>query len=53
MDSTGRSGSSSGMKIKTMLALLAAVPLFVGCVERQVVYLDRPVYVAEPAPPPP
>lgn len=53
IDSAGRSGASSGMKIKTMLALLATVPLFAGCVERQVVYRDRPVYVEQPAPPPP
>ena len=53
MDSAGCSGASSGMKIKTMLVLLATVPLFAGCVERQVVYRDRPVYVEQPAPPPP
>jgi len=47
------------------IALIAAsLPLFAGCVERQVVYRDRPVYVqpappvaevvvADPAPPPP
>ncbi|HEY1718983.1 MAG TPA: hypothetical protein VGH42_11920 [Verrucomicrobiae bacterium] len=35
-------------------ALIAvALPLFGGCVERQVVYRDRPVYVQQPAPPPP
>jgi hypothetical protein len=50
--------------IKTAL-IAACLPLFAGCVERQVVYRDRPVYVqpspapatevvvADPAPPPP
>lgn len=39
--------------IKTVI-ITAALPLFAGCVERQVVYRDRPVYV-QPAPnsPPP
>jgi hypothetical protein len=36
--------------IKTTL-IAASLPLFAGCVERQVVYRDRPVYV-QPAPPP-
>jgi hypothetical protein len=36
--------------IKTAL-ITASLPLFAGCVERQVVYRDRPVY-AQPAPPP-
>jgi len=35
--------------IKTVL-IVAALPLFAGCVERQVVYRDRPVY-AQPPPP--
>ena len=49
--------------IRTVL-ITAAVSLFAGCVERQVVYRDRPVYVQQsspqaevvvqdPAPPPP
>jgi len=29
---------------KTLL-IAASLPLFAGCVERQVVYRDRPVYV--------
>jgi hypothetical protein len=35
--------------------ITAALPLFAGCVERQVVYRDRPVYAQPPpnAPPPP
>jgi hypothetical protein len=37
--------------IKTIL-ITAALPLFAGCVERQVVYRDRPVYVEQPAPAP-
>ena len=37
--------------IKTVL-ITAALPLFAGCVERQVVYRDRPVYVEQPAPVP-
>ncbi len=55
------------MKITTLaktVLIVASLPLFAGCVERQVVYRDRPVYapappagpavVAEaPAPPPP
>jgi hypothetical protein len=35
--------------IKTIL-ITAALPLFAGCVERQVVYRDRPVYVQQPPP---
>ena len=40
--------------IKTIL-ITAVVPMFAGCVERQVVYRDRPVYVQQPPPdaPPP
>jgi hypothetical protein len=47
--------------VKTVLSI-ATLPLFAGCVERQVVYRDRPVYaapaggavvVSEPAPPSP
>jgi hypothetical protein len=48
--------------VKTVL-IAASLPLFAGCVERQVVYRDRPVYaqpppggtvvVAEPENPPP
>jgi hypothetical protein len=39
--------------LKTVL-IAAALPLFAGCVERQVVYRDRPVYAQPPpnAPPP-
>jgi hypothetical protein len=37
--------------VKTVL-IAASVPLFAGCVERQVVYRNRPVY-AQPGPPPP
>jgi len=33
-----------------MLAMLSLMPLFAGCVERQVVYRDHPVYVEQPAP---
>jgi hypothetical protein len=36
--------------IKTVL-ITAALPLFAGCVERQVVYRDRPVYVQQPPAP--
>jgi len=36
--------------VKTVL-IAAGLPLLAGCVERQVVYRDRPVY-AQPAPPP-
>jgi hypothetical protein len=35
--------------IKTIL-IAASLPLFAGCVERQVVYRDRPVYVQQPPP---
>jgi hypothetical protein len=35
--------------IKTVL-ITAALTLFAGCVERQVVYRDRPVYVQQPPP---
>jgi hypothetical protein len=35
--------------IKTVL-IAASLPLLAGCVERQVVYRDRPVYVQQPAP---
>ena len=35
--------------IKTIL-ITAALPLFGGCVERQVIYRDRPVYVQQPPP---
>jgi hypothetical protein len=40
--------------VKTVL-IAAALPILAGCVERQVVYRDRPVYVQQPAPvaPPP
>jgi len=49
--------------VKTVL-IATSLPLFAGCVERQVVYRDRPVYVQpgqppaaivveDPAPPPP
>jgi hypothetical protein len=33
--------------VKTVL-IAASLPLFAGCVERQVVYRDRPVYVPPP-----
>ena len=38
-----------------MLVLLSVVPLFAGCVEREVVYRNPPGYAAQPAPeiPPP
>ena len=35
--------------VKTVL-IAASLPLFAGCVERQVVYRDRPVYVQQPPP---
>jgi hypothetical protein len=35
--------------VKTVL-ITAALPLFAGCVERHVVYRDRPVYVQQPPP---
>jgi hypothetical protein len=35
--------------IKTVL-IAASLPLLAGCVERQVVYRDRPVYVQQPPP---
>ena len=39
--------------IKSLL-VVASLPFLAGCVERQVVYRDRPVYVqpAQPGPPP-
>jgi hypothetical protein len=39
----------NSMLIKTVL-IAAGLPLFAGCVERQVVYRDRPVYVQQPPP---
>lgn len=44
-----------------IILITATVPLFAGCVEREVVYRDRPAYqqpppgevVGDPAPPPP
>src|SRR3984957_15374823 len=49
------SNMKNSILIKTIL-ITATVPLFTGCVERQVVYRDRPVYVQKPPPysaPPP
>jgi hypothetical protein len=39
----------SSILVKTVL-IAASLPFFAGCVERQVVYRARPVYVQQPPP---